>query len=88
MYDLSDLSNIKSSYLMQYQNGFMLTDFQLVGEDLLVSSRDGIVSFMQKSSSGYENNTFVSHMSKQHQVNIYTNNITPEERDKILDTVD
>jgi len=52
MYNLSDLSSIKSSYLMQYQNGFMLTDFQLVGEDLLVSSRDGIVSFMQKSSTG------------------------------------
>jgi len=88
MYNLSDLSSIKSSYLMQYQNGFMLTDFQLVGEDLLVSSRDGIVSFMQKSSTGYENNTFVSHMSKQHQVNIYTNNLNTEEKEKILDTID
>lgn len=73
---------------MQYQNGFMLTDVQLVGEDLLVSSRDGIVSFMQKSSTGYENNTFVSHMSKPQQVNIYTNNLNPEEKDKILDTID
>lgn len=73
---------------MQYQNGFMLTDFQLVGEDLLVSSRDGIVAFMQKSSTGYENNTFVSHMSKQQQVNIYMNNVSPEEKDKILDSID
>lgn len=66
----------------------MLTDVQLVGEDLLVSSRDGIVSFMQKSSTGYENNTFVSHMSKPQQGNIYTNNLNPEEKDKILDTID
>lgn len=73
---------------MQYQNSFSLTDVCLVGEDLLVSSRDGIVSFMQKTTNGYENNTFVSHMSKPPQVNIYLNSISNEEKDKLLDTID